>query len=97
METKYLAIKMAMYFLYNFPPYREVIHWIYEHQNQCNEQHILDKIEDAFKHTNSSVEAWTRFYLECDDQLRKAFVDYICEVYAQKSMHLSDDEKAALK
>lgn len=97
MDKKYLVVKMVMYFLYNFPPYREVIHWIYEHQHQCDEQHLIDKIENAFQHTNSSVEAWTRFYLELDDRLRNVFVDYVCEVYAPNSYHLSDKESVCLK
>lgn len=83
-ETKYLLAKIIIYFLYNYPDYKQFCHKIFLRQTHCNEQHILSKIEDAFAHTNSGVEAWTRFYLECDDELRKAFVDSVINDYAGK-------------
>ena len=96
---KYLTMELVMYFFMNFPPPEEVINWIAQHQHVCNEAHLLDKWNEMAPYR--SAEAWIRFYLEMDEEIREAMVNYITEIYPQKhwgykGCSQSDKEKMAL-
>lgn len=85
-ENRYDVIHALVYFTMNFPDYRDVIHWIAEHQHTCNEQHLLDKIEDYFRQTDNSATAWLLFYCGLgDNDIRRAFCDYVMDVYYKKN------------
>lgn len=95
MKVKYPLIKAMIFFTFNYSDYREVIHWIAEHQHTCNEDHLRAKWMH-YANTYSSAEAWLRFYTDCNEDIREAMVDYIVQVYAPKSKGFDDKELTAM-
>lgn len=95
MKVKYPVTEAVIAFVFNFPNYIEVIHWIAEHQHVCNEEHLREKWEDFADHY-SSAEAWLRFYMDCNAEIREAMVDYITQIFAPKCGNFNDDEIAAM-
>lgn len=96
MKVKYLMVEAVAFFTFNFPNYHEVIKWISEHQNVCSYDHLLAKWE-RLADTYSSAEAWLCFYVDCDDDIRKAMTDYIVEVFAPKCGNFDEDELEAMR
>ena len=85
-ENRYDVIHALVYFTMNFPDERYVIHWVAEQQHTCNEQHLIDKIEGYFRQTDNSATAWLLFYCGLgDNDIRKAFCDYVMDVYYKKN------------
>lgn len=95
MKVKYPVTEAVIVFTFNFPNYIEVIKWIAEHQGVCSYGHLLAKWE-WLADTYSSAEAWLRFYMDCDAEIREAMIDYITEVYAPKCGNFDDDELEAM-
>lgn len=95
MKVKYPVIEAVIVFVFNFPNYHEVIHWIAEHQHVTNEEHLREKWE-RFADLYSPAEAWLYFYMDCDAEIREAMVDYITEVFAPKCGNFDNDEIEAM-
>ena len=95
MKVKYPVTEAVIVFTFNFPNYHEVIKWIAEHQHVCSYDHLLAKWE-RLADTYSATEAWLRFYMDCDAEIREAMTDYITEVFAPKCGNFDDDELKAM-
>lgn len=95
MKVKYPTTEAVVFFVFNFPDYHEVIHWIAQHQHVCGEDHLREKWE-RLADVYSSAEAWLRFYADCDTEIREAITDYITEVFAPNSMNFDPDELRAM-
>lgn len=84
---KYHAINQLVFFLYNFPDYHEVFDWISKHENVCGKDHLIYKWKGYCESYGNPEEAWLRFYLDCDAEIRRALIDYCTTVYPlQKSI-----------
>ena len=95
MKVSYPMTEAVILFTFNFPNYHEVIKWIAEHQHVCSYSHLLAKWE-RFADTYSSAEAWLRFYMDCDAEIREAMTDYITEVFAPKCGNFDYEELMAM-
>lgn len=95
MKVKYPITEAVIVFCFNFPNYHEVIKWISEHQNTCSYDHLLAKWE-KFADVYSSAEAWLRFYMDCDEDIREAMTDYIMEEFAPRSGNFNYKELTAM-
>lgn len=96
MKVKYPVTEAVIVFMFNFPNYYEVIKWIAEHQHVCSYGHLLSKWE-RFADTYSAAEAWLRFYMDCDTEIREAMTDYITDVFAPKCGNFDEDELEAMR
>lgn len=95
MKVSYPMTEAVIVFMFNFPNYREVIKWIADHQNVCSYDHLLSKWEQ-FTNTYSPAEAWLRFYMDCDTEIREAMTDYITEVFAPQCGNFDYEELMAM-
>ena len=91
MIRKYPITEAVVLFCFNFPNYHDVIKYISEHQETCSYDHLIAKWE-KFADVYSSAEAWLRFYMDCDDDIREAMTDYIMEEFAPRSGNFNLDE-----
>ena len=96
MKVSYPMTEAVILFTFNFPNYHEVIKYISERQETCSYDHLLAKWE-KFADVYSSAEAWLRFYMDCDSEIREAMTDYIVEVYAPKCGNFDEDELEAMR
>lgn len=91
MIRKYPITEAVVLFCFNFPNYHDVIKYISEHQETCSYDHLLAKWE-KFADVYSLAEAWLRFYMDCDEEIREAMTDYIMEEFAPRSGNFNLDE-----
>lgn len=96
MKVKYPVTEAVIVFTFNFPNYHEVIKWIAGHQHVCSYDHLLAKWE-RFADIYSPDEAWLRFYIDCDADIREAMTDYIVEVFAPQCGNFDEDELEAMR
>lgn len=91
------TVRLVAYFCFNYPDYREVIEWIYQHQtydNFCNKEHLLNKFEELMD-IYKGAELWMRFFCELDGDHQTILADYITQVYYKHG--LSGNEKLIWK
>lgn len=82
-KNKYQAVNQFIYFAFNFPNSTEVIHWIAGHQHTCNEEHLQNKFSGYCKE-NDPAKAWMLLYLDCNEDIRRAIVDYATNIYTMQ-------------
>ena len=95
MKVKYPVTEAIVVFCFNFLNYHEIIKWISEHQKSCSYSHLLRKWE-MFANVYSPAEAWLRFYMDCDEDIREAMTDYIMEEFAPRSGNFNYKELTAM-
>ena len=91
MIKKYPITEAVVLFCFNFPNYHDVIKYISEHQETCSYDHLLAKWE-KFADVYSPAEAWLRFYMDCNEEIREAMTDYIIEEFAPRTGNFNLDE-----
>lgn len=92
----YLVVKAFVYFGYNYPNRKEIIHYMCEKTGKLHlEEHLQLKFDGIIEQYGSYA-AMNMFFIDLDTDLRTALVDYALKVYAPKGFRLSDDDKKLL-
>lgn len=91
MKVKYPMADATIFFMFNYGDYKEVIHWIAQHQKIYTEDYLRSQYE-KFWHNVEPALAWLDFYVASDVEVREAMVQYITDVYAPRSREYEPEE-----
>lgn len=96
MRKEYLAILFFVKFGYNYSRPEEFINYICEKTGRNYlKEHLTQKFNEYYN-TYGSMGVMNRFFVEIDEELQQALVDYAINIYAPNGMFTKIEEYKSL-